>query len=117
MARIYSPLGTITGSVGNLTFSGKAGDNQIRQKIASNGSKTPAQVAVRGRFKLLAGMFAGLRLALAAGLPKSGKQSSYNRFVGSNYEATAYDPNTLMASLDYSKLLVAAGGSTVIGGS
>ncbi|WP_019948785.1 DUF6266 family protein [Hymenobacter aerophilus] len=108
MARIYSPLGNIRGSLGNLTFSGGAGDNQLRTKIASNGSNTPAQQNTRSRFKKLAELFRSLGSTARAGLKRQGNQSAYNRFVGQNFYNTAADALNV-ASVDYSKLVISSG--------
>ncbi|MBD2716744.1 hypothetical protein KBK19_16990 [Microvirga sp. STR05] len=108
MARIYSPLGNIKGSLGNLTFSGGAGDNQIRTKIASNSSNTPAQQNTRSRFKLLADLFRKFGGAAQAGLKPQGGKSAYNRFVQLNFINTTADA-LAVASIDYSKLVLSGG--------
>ncbi|WP_170172556.1 DUF6266 family protein [Hymenobacter rigui] len=108
MARIYSPLGNIKGSLGNLTFSGGTGDNQIRQKIASNSSNTPAQQNTRSRFKLLADLFRKFSGAAQMGLLTQGGKSAYNRFVQLNFINTQADALNV-ASIDYSKLVLSGG--------
>ncbi|GAB2784593.1 hypothetical protein HNQ93_002462 [Hymenobacter luteus] len=108
MARIYSPLGNITGSLGNLTFSGGASGNQIRQKIASNNSNTPAQQNTRSRFKLLADLFRKFAGAAQMGLLSQGGKSAYNRFVQLNFINTTADAMHV-ASIDYSKLVLSGG--------
>jgi Family of unknown function (DUF6266) len=108
MARIYSPLGNIKGSLGNLTFSGGTGDNQIRQKIASNSSNSPAQQNTRSRFKLLADLFRKFNGTAQMGLKPQGGKSAYNRFVQLNFINTQADA-TAVASIDYSKLVVSGG--------
>ncbi|UYZ60191.1 DUF6266 family protein [Hymenobacter latericus] len=108
MARIYSPLGNIKGSIGNLTFSGGTGNNQLRQKIASNGSNTPAQQNTRSRFKLLAELFRKFAGAAQAGLKTQGGRSAYNRFVQQNFVNTQADAQNV-ATVDYLKLVLSGG--------
>ncbi|OON67299.1 DUF6266 family protein [Hymenobacter sp. CRA2] len=108
MARIYSPLGNIKGSIGNITFSGGAGNNQLRQKIASNGSNTPAQQNTRSRFKLLADLFRKFAGAAQLGLKPQGGKSAYNRFVQQNFVNTQSDAQNV-ASVDYLKLVLSGG--------
>ena len=102
MARIRSLLGDIEGSAGQITFTKQNGMNILRQKVGSNSSNTPAQQAIRGRFKLLSQLYQSLITLVTLGLPKQGSQSPYNRFVALNFTATAYDSAT--ASVDMSLL-------------
>ena len=104
MARIRSLLGDIEGSAGQITFTKQNGVNILRQKVGRNSSNTPAQQAIRGRFKLLSQLYQSLATLVTLGLPKQGGQSPYNRFVALNFPATAYDNATATARVDMSLL-------------
>jgi hypothetical protein len=115
MARIRSILGDIEGSTGQLTFTKVNGQNILRQKVGSNSSNTPAQQAVRARFKLLSTLFKAMSSAVAAGFRKAGGLSSYNLFTRANYVNTTYDPNTMVATADYPALLISGGNVESLG--
>ncbi|TYZ12622.1 hypothetical protein FY528_04815 [Hymenobacter lutimineralis] len=115
MATIYSPLGDISGSVGNLTFSKRNGQNVLGQKIATNTSNTPAQQETRAKFSLLSSLYKRMAAAVLLGLKASGGASGYNQFMANNFDFVSVDAQ-MNATADYTKLELSEGAVLEVAG-
>lgn len=82
MARIRSlAVGKARGSMGNLTYRIVRGQTIASEKIVENKSSSPAQVAQRGKFSILANTFKQNQFAFKFDFPRTQRGSTWNNLV------------------------------------
>lgn len=82
MARIRSlAVGKARGSMGNLTYRIVRGQTIASEKIVENKSSSPAQVAQRGKFSILANTFKQNQFAFKFDFPRTMRGSAWNNLV------------------------------------
>lgn len=82
MAKIRSlAVGKASGSMGNLTYKTVRGATIASEKIVENKSKSPAQVAQRAKFSVLAELFKQNQFAFKFDFPRTNRGSAWNNLV------------------------------------
>lgn len=116
MGQYRSAIGTITGSVGDLTFTTWKGKKVVKQKVARNNtSASPAQVAQRTRFAAIAALTGALAPVIRVGFnDEAAQETAQNVFQRRNADRLTELNGVFTPS--YSELEISSGPVAPIAG-
>lgn len=105
MSKVYGLQGYLKGKLGNTVFAIRNGVQLARQyNPVVNNPKTAAQVANRGKLKLLSQLSASVASVIA--MPRIGLVTRRNQFIRRNYPYTTYGDDA--ASIPMADILLTA---------